>query len=203
MESAEALVADYGHWVMDFVLQSTLCSECNKRQTVPNLVLRIPEGWDAGDAPATMDALARYHKAAGTSKLDGVRLDALLSMLHSFGSRHVRRTLLHPEVVGLVAEHVSHFACPACDPWNFGVARKAAATIMARGLLRFPKAVTLLETTRATLKEIPRHLWEPKPLWPHIHHHKAAVLETFDALVFSISLGFEGSWFDGWSKLAC
>ncbi len=62
MESAEALVADYGHWVMDFVLQSTLCSECNKRQTVPNLVLRIPEGWDAGDAPATMDALARYLK---------------------------------------------------------------------------------------------------------------------------------------------
>ena len=93
-----------------------------------------------------------------------------------------------------VVQYVSHFACPWCDPWSFGMARAYAASVLARGVLRFDAARTLLETSRNLLGRGPRSAWRGR-----LKHERKEALERLDVTWKSVKLGMKGSWFERWA----
>ncbi len=186
------------------------CSKCRAEHMVPipefscldSDRLRVPSA-----SNATVEVMER-HLAWDPDARDVEALMSLVDSVSAFGSLDLPCTLGHPLVLQRVVMYTNRFACPACDPWAFGMSRAYAATVMAHGLLRFDEAVSLAERTmRLVLPEeftrAPRHYnfgklkrMDVRGLSPRT----AEVVLRLEITLLSVELGMDSDLFAGWSK---
>jgi hypothetical protein len=96
----------------------------------------------------------------------------LVDSVSSLGSWDLPHTLGHPVVLQRVVVYTNRFACPACDPWSFGMSRAYTASVLAHGVLRFDDAEALVERTQA--------LVVPKPLLESPRYFNYGKLKRLD-----------------------
>ncbi len=123
------------------------------------LPLREPEpDWAAwvvrgnvAPEPGTVDALAR-HLASDPDLLSVQSMVNMVDLVSAFGPLDRGHTLGHHAVLDRIGVYVAKYQCPACHPWEFGMARTYLASALARGTSRFDEATELLRWTRDVLR---------------------------------------------------
>jgi hypothetical protein len=118
-----------------------------------------PRGVGALEAPVavaaacTVDALGR-HAARDPSCTDVHCLRELVDMVSAFGPQDRHLKLGHPDVLARVLMYTTKFACPRCQPWEFGMSRAYLGSVVGRGQGRFDVAVEVVLAATGALEGV-------------------------------------------------